>query len=219
HSQSKIEFDMKASILFFGTIITSLLISCGTTQQQGIPTSDQLPQITDNYSIVWVGSGESFLFKQGKYIRSESNDYAFEVVQRRYGNSWKSVKNMHRLHPDYDGKAGPREQTLFFGIDFKKEGAGITSSIRSTIGGGKGQSDTEFREQSMELEVEGISSFAPYNTIRITQHYQYEKGQLLETVELFKRKDGKEFPFAKIEEKAMIFRPTLLTTAPTTFAD
>jgi len=38
-------------------------------------------------------------------------------------------------------------------------------------------------------------------------------------VELFKRKDGLEFPFAKIEEKAVIFRPTTLPKAPTVFID
>ena len=210
---------MKSSMFLFGIVLALFLASCGTTQQSGIPSSDQLPQITDNYSIVWVGTGESFLFKDGKYIRTESNDYAFEVVQRRYANSWKSVKNMHRIHPDYDGKAGPREQTLFFAIDFRRESEEIVSLIRSSLGSGIGQSDAQFREQMIELEVEGISRFAPYNTIRITQHYQYEEGQLLETVELFKKKEGKELPFAKIQERAMIFSPTTLTTAPTTFVD
>ncbi len=210
---------MKASMFLLGAMVSFLMSSCGTTQHSSIPTSNQLPQITDNYSIVWVGTGESFLFKDGKYIRTESNDYAFEVVQRRYANSWKSVKNMHRLHPDYDGKAGPREQTLFFGIDFSRQKEAIVSSISSSLGAGKGESDGQFREQMMEVEVEGISSFAPYNAIRITQHYQYEEGLLLETVELFKRKDGKELPFAKIEEKAVIFRPTTLTAAPTIFSD
>ena len=80
---------MKSSMFLFGIVLALFLASCGTTQQSGIPSSDQLPQITDNYSIVWVGTGESFLFKDGKYIRTESNDYAFEVVQRRYANSWK----------------------------------------------------------------------------------------------------------------------------------
>ena len=40
---------------------------------------------------------------------------------------------------------------------------------------------------------------------------------LLETVELFKLEDGKETPFAKIEEKAHIFRPVKLEQAPTKF--
>lgn len=193
------------------------LISCGTSSQIIIPTSEKLPILEDNYSIIWQGSGESYIYLNGKYERSESNDYIFEVVQRRYGNSWKSVKNMHRIHPNYDGKAGEREQTMFFGIDFSVNQNTIVSTINSSLGIGKGESDNEFREQFMQLSLDGISSFAPYNTMRITQHYKYEEGILLETVELFKFKDGSEIPFAKIEEKATIFRPTKLAGAPTKF--
>jgi hypothetical protein len=173
--------------------------------------------IEDNYTIVWVGTGESYIFNEGEYVRNESNDYSFEVVQRRYGNTWKSVKNMHRIHPDYDGKAGEREQTMFFGIKFSNQGSKIVSKLNSSLGNGTGISDNEFRKQTIQFTAEGVSSFAPFNTYRITQDYQYEKGLLLETVELFKIKDGEEIPFAKIEEKAFIFRPTKLDNAPTKF--
>ena len=179
--------------------------------------SKTLPKMDDNYSIIWVGSGESYVYIDGKYERSESNDYSFEVVQRRYDNSWKSVKNMHRIHPDYDGKAGGREQTMFFEIDFSKEGNKIVSKINASLGSGTGESDNEFREQMIQLSVDDISSFAPYNTMRIIQHYKYEEGILLETVELFKRSNGEEIPFVKIEEKAVIFRPVKLEEAPTKF--
>ncbi|WP_338769744.1 hypothetical protein WAF17_10455 [Bernardetia sp. ABR2-2B] len=197
--------------------ITFSLTSCGTSSQVIIPTSEKLPTLEDNYSIIWQGSGESYIYLDGKYERNESNDYTFEVVQRRYKNSWKSIKNMHRIHPNYDGKAGEREQTMFFGIDFSANQNKIVSTINSSLGNGKGESDNEFREQTMQFSLDGISSFAPYNTMRITQHYKYEEGILLETVELFKFKDGNEIPFVKIEEKATIFRPTKLETAPTKF--
>ena len=124
---------------------------------------------------------------------------------------------MHRIHPDYDGKAGNRDQTMFFGIDFQQNTQGISSAIQSSLGKGSGKSDKEFRKQSFVLKFDNISSFAPYNTMRITQSYQYEKGLLLETVELYKVKDGKEVPFMKMEEKAEIFRPARLEQAPTTF--
>lgn len=52
--------------------------------------------------------------------------------------------------------------------------------------------------------------------MRITQHYNYKAERLLETVELFKLKDGLEIPFVKIEEKAVIFRPVKI---PTVFKD
>ncbi len=208
---------MRKPFIYLAAIISGILVSCGTPNKIVIPTSDTLPSIEDNYTIVWVGKGESYVFVNGDYKRSVSNDYSFEVIQRRYGNSWQSVKNMHRIHPDYDGRAGEREQTMFFGIEFSGKGEKIQSTINSSLGNGTGISDTEFRKQTIQFSVDDISSFAPYNTMRITQDYQYEKGILLETVELFKLEDGKETPFAKIEEKAIIFRPTILEAAPTTF--
>lgn len=197
--------------------IIGLLASCGTAEKVIIPQSTTLPGVKDNYTIVWVGSGKSYTYLEGEYVRSESNDYSFEVVQRRYDNSWKSIKNMHRIHPEYDGKAGAREQTMFFAIDFAEQEGKIISSINSSLGNGAGISDEEFREQTIQFEVEGISSFAPYNTMRITQHYKYEEGLLLETVELFKLKDGVETPFAKIEERAHIFGAKTIDGAPTKF--
>lgn len=208
---------MKKTVIYFAFALATLLSSCKTPNKIIIPPSKTLPTVKDNYSIIWVGSGEAYVFNAGEYIRNESNDYSFEVVQRRYANRWKSIKNMHRIHPDYDGKAGEREQTMFFGIDFSKEGEKIISKINSSLGNGTGVSDNEFREQVIQFSIDDISSFAPYNTMRITQHYKYEEGILLETVELFKLSNDKETPFAKIEERAVIFRPVTLENAPTKF--
>ncbi|WP_298481267.1 hypothetical protein [uncultured Maribacter sp.] len=198
-------------------LITIVFASCSSSNKTIIPTSKILPTTEDNYTILWLGNGESYIYINGKYERNESNDYSFEVVQRRYGNTWKSVKNMHRIHPDYDGKSGEREQTMFFGINFTEKGNKIVSTINSSLGNGTGSTDNEFRNQTIQFSIDDISSFAPYNTMRITQHYKYEQGTLLETVELFKLKDGIETPFAKIEESAMIFRPKVLENAPTKF--
>ena len=207
----------KVSIYLVMAVMAAFFSSCGSSGKIIIPTSRTLPGIDDNYTIVWVGSGESYVYVDGKYQRSESNDYSFEVIQRRYGHTWKSIKNMHRIHPDYNGKAGPREHTMYFEITFSKQGDQIVSKVRSSLGSGTGTSDNEFREQTMQFSAEGVSSFAPYNTYRIRQHYKYEEGRLLETVELFKLEEGKETPFVKIEEKATIFRPTKLNGAPTKF--
>jgi len=208
---------MKKLSTYLAIIITTFLSSCGTSSKVIIPTSETLPTIEDNYSIIWVGSGESYIYVDGNYQRNDSNDYSFEVIQRRYGNQWSSIKNMHRIHPNYDGKAGEREQTLFFRIDFTKRNEKIISKTNSSLGNGTGISDNEFREQLIQFSVDDISPFTPYNTMRITQHYKYEEGVLLEIVELFKLSDGKEVPFAKIEERAVIFRPTILDNAPTKF--
>jgi len=208
---------MKNLLVLLVVLPTILLSSCSTSKEVIIPISSTLPSNDDNFTIIWSGTGEAYTYVDGQYVRSNSNDYSFEVVQRRYGNTWKSVKNMHRIHPEYNGKAGAREQTMFFEIDFSKKGNQIFSRLNSSLGVGEGTSDNEFREQQLQFSVDGISSFAPYNTMRITQHYKYEDGILLETVELFKLKDGIEEPFAKIEEKASIFRPTILKDAPTIF--
>jgi hypothetical protein len=166
---------MKKLSIYLAVAIAMFLTSCGTSGKIIIPTSKTLPTIEDNYTIVWVGTGESYIFNEGEYVRNESNDYSFEVVQRRYGNTWKSVKNMHRIHPDYDGKAGEREQTMFFGIDFSKDGK-IVSKLILHWAAEKVVSDNEFREQTIQFAAEGVSSFAPFNTYRITQHYKYEEG-------------------------------------------
>jgi len=208
---------MKKLSTYVTVALATILSSCGTATKVIIPTSKTLPTVEDNYSIIWAGSGESYIFHEGNYVRNASNDYSFEVVQRRYKNSWKSIKNMHRIHPDYDGRAGEREQTMFFGIDFSKEGEKIISQISSSLGSGTGISDNEFRAQVIQFSVDNMSSFSPFNTMRITQDYKYEEGILLETVELFKLTDGKETPFAKIEERAVIFRPITLENAPTKF--
>lgn len=208
---------MKKLTQFSLSAVLVLLFTACSGSKAVIPFSKKLPSTDDNYTILWVGKGEAYAYEDGVYKRSSSNDYAFEVVQRRYGNSWKSIKNMHRIHPDYDGKAGPREQTMFFAIDFQLNAGQIKSVIHSSLGNGQGQSDKEFREQQMQFAAKDLSPFAPYNTYRISQHYRYEKGELLETVELFKFKDGQELPFAKIEERAVIFRPKKLESTPTRF--
>ena len=123
---------MKNLAFYFACFVVFCFTSCGSSNKIIIPSNKTLPSLDHNYPIVWVGKGESYVYQNGTYLRSEANDYAFEVTQRRYGNSWKSVKNMHRIHPDYDGKAGAREQTMFFGIDFSKSGANITSVITSS---------------------------------------------------------------------------------------
>lgn len=208
---------MKKLSISLAVAMVTFLTSCKTSNKVIVPISKELPSTHDNYTIVWVGTGKSYVYLDGKYVRNESNDYSFEVVQRRYSNTWKSIKNMHRIHPDYDGKAGEREQTMFFEIKFSKQGEQIVSEINSSLGKGAGVSDNEFREQTIQFSAEGVSSFAPYNTYRITQQYKYEEGVLIETVELFKLEDDKETPFAKIQEKAYIFRPTKLDNAPAKF--
>lgn len=203
----------------FIVLSTLILTACNSNKHSITPLNSQLPNTTDNYTILWVGTGKSYIYNNGQYHRSPSTDYGFEVVQRRYKNTWQSTKNMHRIHPDYNGKAGPRDQNMYFGIEFSKDGNKLISQIKSSLGQGSGISDIEFRDQTLVLSIDNISSFSPYKTMRITQNYQYENGVLEETVELFKLKNGKEIPFVKIEEKAKMFRPTQFNQAPTHFVE
>jgi len=203
----------------FILLSTLIIISCSSSNQIITPLSKELPNTKDNYTILWVGTGESYIYNNGKYLRSPSNDYTFEVTQRRYSKTWKSTKSMHRIHPDYNGKAGPREQNMYFEIDFSKYNNNLVSKIHSSLGEGHGISDFEFRKQTIELPIDNISSMAPYNTLKITQNYLYEEGILEETVELYKLKNGIKTPFVKIEEKAIMFRPSQFKEAPTYFKE
>ena len=67
------------------------------------------------------------------------------------------------------------------------------------------------------MHVPNAGKFIPYNKFRITQNYNYEEGVLTETVELIKEKDGKETPFMKNEETALIYIKSKLDKAPATF--
>jgi hypothetical protein len=172
----------------------------------------------DTYTIIWNGVSKAYRYKNGSWTRDESYDYQFNVVQKRYENHWKSIKTLHRIHPDYDGKAGDRDQTMYFEVIYKalKEQK-VQSEILASIGNGTGTSDIEFRVSELTMYVPNPSRFLPYNKFRISQNYNYEQGILTETVELILEKDGKETPFMKNEETALIFIQSKLDQAPTKF--
>ena len=87
-------------------------------------------------------------------------------------------------------------------------------NLRSSLGDGSGQIDPEFRAGTMEFEARDISMFAPFNRYRITQQYRYEQGELLEVVELFKKKGAVETPFMRFDERAGLFAPRRFDAAP-----
>ena len=198
-------------------IISLILASCSSSKQIIVPLSDSI-ELDDTYTIIWNGVSKAYRYEGGQWLRAESYDYQFNVVQKRYDNQWKSVKSLNRIHPDYDGKAGDRNQTMYFDIAYKSLIDGkVQATISSSLGDGTGITDTEFRKSVLTMFVPNASMFMPYNKFRITQHYDYEKGMLTETVELIKEEDGKETPFMKNEETALIFVQGKLDKAPTTF--
>lgn len=208
---------MKKTIFFTTAIALMLLIGCSTSKQATLPLSSSV-ELDDTYTIIWNGISKAYRYENGEWLRAESYDYQFDVVQKRYDNHWKSVKSLHRIHPNYDGKAGDRDQTMYFEVVYKNATDGrVQALINSSLGNGTGTTDTEFRNFELTIDVPNASKFIPYNKFRIAQHYNYEKGELTETVELFKEKDGKEIPFMKNEETALIFIKSKLDKAPTTF--
>ncbi|MBX7231121.1 MAG: hypothetical protein K1X29_03445 [Bdellovibrionales bacterium] len=187
-----------------------------------VPLSPQ-PYDPTELTLVWVGRGESMIYLNGTWKRTPESDYDFTVVQRRYHNHWVSVKTAHRRHPNYNGKAGPRDQVMSFRVDFsspsekssKKDQ--VLVQLDSNLGQGQGETDRQFRNTVLEFSAQGVSRFAPYNRYRITQHYQYEVGALEETVELFKQNEGSKTLFVQIHEKATLFAPHKFSTPPTSF--
>ncbi len=208
---------MKKIIFSATAIISMILASCSSSKQVIVPLNRSV-ELDDTYTIIWNGVGKAYRYVNGQWLRAESYDYQFDVVQKRYDNHWKSVKSLHRIHPDYDGKAGDRDQTMYFEVVYKNLIDGkVQATINSSLGNGTGTTDTEFRKSVLTMYVPNASKFMPYNKFRITQNYNYVEGVLTETVELIKEKDGKEILFMKNEETALIFIKSKLDKAPTTF--
>jgi hypothetical protein len=158
-------------------------------------------------TVVYVGRGEAYRFDQGSWQRLPSYDYEFTVLQRFHEGAWESIKEIHRRHPDYDGRAGGRDQTLYFRVMSSLATDGSARLLlESSWGKGEGRADQGMKNVVVEFSPD-ISRFAPYNTFRITQHFRREDGRLSETVEVFKKKDGKETPFMKMEEEAVLYLP------------
>ncbi|MCP4438498.1 MAG: hypothetical protein GY810_06095 [Aureispira sp.] len=207
---------MKTVLIIALTLaVVFLAFSCKTPNKIVVPLNSKV-EIEDAYTIIWNGQSKAYRYTAGEWQRDESYDYVFNVVQKRYDKVWKSTKNMHRLHPQYDGKAGARSQAMYFELNYTLKGDDLVTTIYSSLGEGKGQSDREFRDQNLTIKLKDISSFMPYNHLRITQEYQYEEGLLLETVELFKLKNGEEIPFMKMEERAYFYLKGKVDKAPTT---
>ncbi len=205
-------------VFFSATVILSLLaMGCSSSKQVIVPLSSSV-ELDDTYTIIWNGVSKAYRYENGQWLRAESYDYQFNVVQKRYEKEWKSVKSLQRNHPDYDGRAGNRDQTMYFEVAYNNLIDGkVQATIQSSLGNGTATTDSEFRASVLTLYVPKAGKSARYNKIRITQNYNYEEGILTETVELIKEEDGEEKPFMKNEETAVIYIKSKLETAPTTF--
>jgi hypothetical protein len=207
---------MKKTLFIISVSAILWLAGFRVSGQVIIPLTDQVV-VDDTYTIIWNGASIAYRMVNDTWERDPGYDYQFSVMQKRYDNLWKSVKTLHRMNPDYDGKAGQRDQTMYFELKYTSRNDSVICDLNSSLGNGSGFTDKEFRNQTIEFKVDGISKFAPYDHIRITQEYRYEEGVLQETVFLFKVKNGKEVPFMKNEERASFYMKGKLDKAPTRF--
>jgi hypothetical protein len=199
-----------AKRLVTGLIVTALLVpgvlhSGCSSLRSPLPLTGKAEKPLK--TAVYVGMGDAYRFVRGEWERLPSYDYEFSVVQWFHEDGWESIKEIHRRHPDYDGRAGDRDQTLYFRVKTgPAEGSSRTLHIQSSWGQGRGTADADLSNVVVEFSPD-ISRFAPFNTFRITQRFSFDEGRLRETVEILKKIDGQERPFMKIEEEADMYAP------------
>jgi hypothetical protein len=209
---------MKSSLIF--TVAVGMLsligsVGCSSNARPGVPTS-AAARTEPEVMLVWVGHSTAQRLEGGSWKRVPEFDYEFTVVQRRYHDHWESTKDMHRRHPGYDLSAGPRDQTYSFSINYAPAAPDgkVSGSIWSTLGDGQITTDHEFRKGQIEIAAD-VSSFAPFNTYRITQDYRYETGELREVVELLKKKPEGEQQWVRNDEEAKLFAVRKFDAPPT----
>jgi hypothetical protein len=185
--------------------LTALLGACGGGASR-LPLATAPPPEPVS-SAVFVGRSAAFRFARGEWERAPGYDYEFTVVANRFPGRWEVVKELHRRHPDYDGLAGPRDQTLHFEMAASPSaGGGMDLAVRGTLGSGTGREEPD---GALTLEIASAARgwFVPFDSIRIRQGPPGPDGRIQETVGLFSRKGGKEIPFMRMDETGRIYRP------------
>ena len=187
-------------------LAVTLLPAACSSGRSALPLTEGAASETPLASSVFAGRGRAYRFEGGAWRPDPAYDYEFTVLEKRFAGRWEAVKEIHRRHPRYDGRAGPRDQSLYFSVTASPcEASGSDLLVDGTLGRGKGRETAE----GIELEIEAREKgwFVPFNTIRIRQRLEASSGRLEETVELLSRKGGKEVPFMKVEEEGTVYRP------------
>ncbi|AKF08710.1 hypothetical protein [Sandaracinus amylolyticus] len=196
-------------------VLVVIVSACGSAGRPLPLRRDPFP--TADLTLVWHGTGEAHRLEDGVWQRRPEHDYELTVVQRRYGDRWESTKEMHRRHPDYDGSAGPRDQTLHFTVllpAHDEGGDALPLAIESTLGDGAGRADPRFEAATLRMRA-NVSSMAPFDTYVIEQRYRYAEGALDETVRLVRAGAEGDQEWVRIDERAQLFASARFDEPPT----
>jgi hypothetical protein len=184
----------------------AFLGGCSSTTSP-LPLTDTPPPAPSSSS-VFAGHARASRFVQGAWVAAPEYDYDFLVLERRFAGHWEAIKEIHRRHPRYDGRAGPRDQTLYFLVQMSPApDGGYDLVVEGSLGRGSGHEKAGGGGLVLELAPARKGWFVPFDTIRIRQERPAAEGRIQETVELLSKGKGREVPFMKMEEEGLVYRP------------
>jgi hypothetical protein len=188
-------------------LLVALSVGACSSLHTSLPLTDVPPPATLS-STVFAGHARAFRFVHGDWTADPGNDYDLFVIERRFPDRWEVVKEIHRRNPSYDGRAGPRDQTLYFVVRTSPAAdGGLDLTVEGTLGAGKGHEEARSSGLVLELAAAEKGWLVPFDTIRIRQIRGTQSGRFEEIVELFSRREGREIPFMKFEEEGTIYQP------------
>jgi hypothetical protein len=193
-------------LLAFAAAAVASLAGCASGSSP-LPLTDSPPPVATSSS-VFAGHARAFRWANDAWVADPAYDYDFLVLEKRFGDRWEAVKEIYRRHPKYDGRAGPRVQTLYFAVTMSPATDGGYDLFATTSEGyGTGHEKAGGGGLSLEVTYARKNWFVPFDTIRIRQDQSTSPGRLAETVTLLKKEKGGEKPFMKMEEEGLVYRP------------
>ncbi len=188
------------SFLFFSVFP---LVACSSLHTS-LPLTASPPPVPLS-STVFVGYAQASRFADGSWIPVPEYNYEFFLLEKRFADHWEAIKEIHRRDPKYDGRAGPRDQTLYFAVQTSPAAdGGLDLKGEGTLGTGRGHEGPDGK-LVIELTPAEKGWFVPFDTIRIRQ--TRADCRIEEVVELFSKGEGREIPFMKMEEKGIVYQP------------
>jgi hypothetical protein len=187
-------------------VLAAFLAGCASLSTP-LPLTSTPPSAPFSSS-VFVGHARAFRFVNEVWVAAPENDYDFTVLERRFADHREAIKEIHRRHPRYDGRAGTRDQTLWFSVQMSAAADGGYDLVADgSEGSGTGHEVAGGGGFVLELAYARKGWFVPFDTMRIRQDRRAEKGRMQETVELLSKGKGREVPFMRMEEEGLIYLP------------